>query len=58
MEYASAGSEEIEDVLEGAVIQRLEFVEVGARIFLKDGRVILIPDAEKFFVCSSKDVLQ
>ena len=58
MEPTYASAENIDDVVEGAVIQRLEIVDSGARIFLQDGRYIFLPSAEKFFVCTTVDILQ
>ena len=58
MEYTNASQSEVDDVIEGAVMERLELIDGGARIFLRDGRTILIPGGEGFYICSTKSVLQ
>lgn len=58
MEVALGTQENISDAVEGATILRLEFTDEGVHIVLKDGRTLVLPDAQIIAVCQSKYFLQ
>jgi hypothetical protein len=53
-----ASESEVEGVIEGAVIERFELIDGGARVFLRDGRTVVIPGGEGFYICFTRDILQ
>lgn len=52
-----AEQDEVDAVIEGAVIERFEMQDDGARIFLEDGRTVLIPGATAFLICFTKGII-
>jgi hypothetical protein len=50
--------EDVDDELEGAVIDSVEAGETGLHINLKDGRILVFPDAVIVAVLASRRTLQ
>jgi hypothetical protein len=50
--------EDVDDELEGAVIDSLEAGETGLHINLRDGRILVFPDAVIVAVLASRRTLQ
>jgi len=49
---------DMNEAIEGGVIDRAEVVDGWTRIFLKDGRCMVFPDCECFALVYAKDILQ
>lgn len=49
---------DMNEAIEGAVIDRADVAEGWTRVFLKDGRVMIFPDCECFALVMTKDILQ
>ena len=49
---------DMNEAIEGAVIDRADVVDGWTRLFLKDGRTIVFPDCECFALVYTKDILQ
>jgi hypothetical protein len=46
-----------DDCIDGAVIQRAEVVDGWTRIFLVDGRTILFPDCAQFAIVYTREIV-
>lgn len=51
-------SQEVDDVIESAVIERLEYEEGGMKLFLRDGRALVFIDASVMLVVSTRKIIQ
>lgn len=51
-------AEDVHDAIGGAVILDFECRDNGVRIFLEDGRTLLLPGADMVLICVSKRFLQ
>lgn len=49
---------DMNEAIEGAVIDRAEVVDGWTRVFLKDGRALVFADCEAFALVYTKDILQ
>ena len=49
---------DMNDAIEGAVIDRAEVIDGWIRVFLKDGRAMVFPDCDCFALVMTKDILQ
>lgn len=49
---------DMNEAIEGAVIDRAEVVDGWTRVFLRDGRALVFADCECFALVMSKDILQ
>jgi hypothetical protein len=49
---------DMNEAIEGAVIDRAEVVDGWTRVFLKDGRVMVFADCECFALVMTKEILQ
>lgn len=54
METTLADQDDVNDVIQGAVITRIAMTADGIHIVLDDGRTIVIPDAQIVAVCMSR----
>ena len=53
-----AEQSDMNDAIEGAIIDRAEVVDGWTRLFLKDGRCLVFADCECFALVMSKEILQ
>jgi len=49
---------DMNDAIEGAVIDRAEVVDGWTRVYLRDGRALVFADCEAFALVMTKDILQ
>lgn len=49
---------DMNDAIEGAVIDRAEVVDGWTRVYLRDGRALVFADCECFALIYTKDILQ
>ena len=49
---------DMNEAIEGAVIDRAEVVDGWTRVFLKDGRALVFADCECFALVYTKEILQ
>ncbi len=49
---------DMNDAIEGAVIDRAEVVDGWTRVYLRDGRALVFADCECFALVMTRDILQ
>ena len=49
---------DMNDAIEGAVIDRAEVVDGWTRVYLRDGRALVFADCECFALVYTKEILQ
>lgn len=50
-------TDDVDDSIDGAVIQRAEVVDGWTRIFLQDGRTIVFPDCPHFAIVYTRELV-